>query len=158
MEKGGGGGGVVAQSCPTLVTKWTVTARLLGPRDFPGKNTRVGCLHSRKIPLQGIFKTQGSNLGLPHCRWILYHLRHQGSSRILEWIAKPSSRGSSQPKDRTHVSCGIAGGFFTAEPVKPTISRTLLQWPFLPQFVSWTSKLFVQSSKPKHGLLQQSVL
>ena len=25
-------------------------------------------------------------------------------ARILEWIAMPSSRGSSQPRDRTHVS------------------------------------------------------
>ena len=33
-------------------------------------------------------------------------------ARILEWVAMPSSRGSSQPKDRTQVSC-IAGGFFT---------------------------------------------
>ena len=31
--------------------------------------------------------------------------------RILEWVAMPSSRGSSQPSDWTHVS-GIAGGFF----------------------------------------------
>ena len=30
--------------------------------------------------LQGIFPTQGSNLGLPHCRQILYHLSHQGST------------------------------------------------------------------------------
>ena len=29
--------------------------------------------------LQGIFLTQGSNPGLPHCRQILYHLSHQGS-------------------------------------------------------------------------------
>ena len=29
--------------------------------------------------LQGIFPTQGSNPGLPHCRWILYQLSHQGS-------------------------------------------------------------------------------
>ena len=28
---------------------------------------------------QGIFPTQGSNPGLPHCRRILYHLSHQGS-------------------------------------------------------------------------------
>ena len=28
--------------------------------------------------LQGIFLTQGSNLGLPHCRQILYHLNHEG--------------------------------------------------------------------------------
>ena len=31
---------------------------------------------------------------------------------ILEWIAMPSSRASSQPRDRTQVSC-IVGGFFT---------------------------------------------
>ena len=33
-------------------------------------------------------------------------------ARILEWVAMPSSRGSSQPGDRTQFSC-IAGGFFT---------------------------------------------
>ena len=27
--------------------------------------------------LQGIFLTQGSNLGFLHCGWILYHLSHQ---------------------------------------------------------------------------------
>jgi len=31
--------------------------------------------------------------------------------RILEWVAVPFSRGSSQPRDQTQVSC-IAGGFF----------------------------------------------
>ena len=34
---------------------------------------------------------------------------------ILEWVAGPSSKGSSWPRDWTHVSC-IAGGFFMAEP------------------------------------------
>ena len=34
-------------------------------------------------------------------------------ARILEWVAFPFSRGSSQPRDRTQVSC-IAGGFFTS--------------------------------------------
>ena len=36
-------------------------------------------------------------------------------ARILEWVAMPSSRGSSQPRDRIHVSyvsC-IGSGFFT---------------------------------------------
>ena len=33
-------------------------------------------------------------------------------ARIPEWVAMPSSRGSSQPRDWTHVSW-IAGGFFT---------------------------------------------
>ena len=40
-----------------------------------GKNTRVGC----HAPPQGIFSNQASNPGLPHCRWILYHLSHQGT-------------------------------------------------------------------------------
>ena len=34
-------------------------------------------------------------------------------ARIWEWVAIPSSRGSSQPKDQTQVS-HIAGGFFTS--------------------------------------------
>ena len=62
--------------------------------------------------LQGIFSTQGSNPGLLHCRRILYQLSHQGSPKILEWVAYPFSRGSSRPRIRTGVSC-IAGGLFT---------------------------------------------
>ena len=34
--------------------------------------------------LQGIFQTQELNLGLLHCRWILYHLSHQGSLSLLD--------------------------------------------------------------------------
>ena len=34
-------------------------------------------------------------------------------ARILEWVAFPFSRGSSQPRDQTQVSC-IAGRFFTS--------------------------------------------
>ena len=32
-------------------------------------------------------------------------------ARILEWVAMPSSRVSSQPRDQTQISC-IAGGVF----------------------------------------------
>ena len=40
-------------------------------------------------------------------------------ARILEWVAYPFSRGSSQPRNRTGVSC-IAGGFLPTElSVKP---------------------------------------
>ena len=49
--------------------------RLLCPWDSPGKSTGMGC----HFLLQGIFPTQGSNPGLPHCRQTLYHLSHQGS-------------------------------------------------------------------------------
>ena len=43
-------------------------------------------------------------------------------ARTLKWVAMPSSRGSSQPRDRTWVSCVscIAGRYFTAKlPGKP---------------------------------------
>ena len=48
--------------------------RLLFPWNYPGKNTGMGS-HSL---LQRISPTQGSNPGLPHYRWILYQLSHQG--------------------------------------------------------------------------------
>ena len=51
--------------------------RLLCPGDFQGKGTGV-CFH---FLLQGIFPTQGSNPGFPHCRQMLYHLSHQGSHK-----------------------------------------------------------------------------
>ena len=50
----------------------------------PGKNTGMG---SHAL-LQEIFSTQGSNPGLPQCRQILYHLRHQGSTVALLVMAK----------------------------------------------------------------------
>ena len=81
---------------------------LYSPWNSPGQNTRVG----RLSLLQGIFPTQGLNLSLLHCRWILHQLSHQGSPRILEWVAYPSSSGSSRPRNQTGVSC-IAGRVFT---------------------------------------------
>ena len=81
---------------------------LYRPWSSPGQNTGVGSLSL----LQRIFPTQGLNPGLLHCRLILYQLSHKGSPRMLGWGAYPSSSGSSQPRDRTRVSC-IAGRFFT---------------------------------------------
>ena len=98
-----GGKVKVVQSCPTLYDTIPYS-----PWNSPGQNTGVDSLSV----LQGIIPTQGWNPGLPHCRWILYQLNHKGSPRILEWVAYPFSRGSSQPRNWTGVSC-IAGGFFT---------------------------------------------
>ena len=41
-------------------------------------------------------------------------------ARALEWVAMPSSRGSSQPRDQTKVS-HIAGGFFTVRATSKTL-------------------------------------
>ena len=70
---------------------------LYSPWNSPGQNTGVGSL----ALLQRIFPTQGSNPGLPHFREILYQLSHKGSPRILEWVAYPFSRESSQPRHQT---------------------------------------------------------
>ena len=48
---------------------------ILCPWNFPDKNTGV----SSQSLLQGIFLTQGSNVNLPLCRLVLYHLSYQGS-------------------------------------------------------------------------------
>ena len=79
----------VSQSCPTLCN--------------PVDNTALGILQARILEgvascLQGIFPTQTSNPGLPHCRRILYQLSHKGNPRILEWVAYLISRGSSHPR------------------------------------------------------------
>ena len=77
---------------------------LYSPWNSPGQNTGVGSL--------SFLPNQGSNPGLLHCRGILYQLSHKGSPRMLEWVVYPFSSQSSQPRNRTRVSC-IAGRLFT---------------------------------------------
>ena len=47
------------------------------------------------------------------CNPMVYTVQGILQARILEWVAIPFSRGSSQSRDRTHIS-HIAGGFFTS--------------------------------------------
>ena len=55
-------------------------------------------------------------------------------TRILEWVAMPYSRRSSQPRDQTYVSY-ISGGFFPAEPLgKPFNPLQLLSLQILSHF------------------------
>ena len=102
----------VSQLCLTLCDP----RGLYSPWNSSGQDTGEGsyCL------LQGIFPTQRSNPGLPHCGQILYQLSHQKSPRILKWVAYPFSRESPQPRNWTRVSC-IAGRFFTSWATKGII-------------------------------------
>ena len=86
---------VLVTQCPTLCNR--MDCSLPGSsvhRDYSHKNTEVGC----HFLLQGMFLTQGSNLGLLHCRQILYHLNHR-EVLSLEGVSskweekKPSSVG-----------------------------------------------------------------
>ena len=57
------------------------------PWNSPGQNIVVGSLSL----LQGIFPTQGSNPGFPHCRQILYQLSHKGSFifyKFVNWLSE----------------------------------------------------------------------
>ena len=54
-------------------TSWTIQSM-----EFSIQNAGVGSL----FLLQGIFPIQGLNLGLPHCRQILYLLSYLGSLQI----------------------------------------------------------------------------
>ena len=57
------------------------STRLLCPWESPGKNTGVDSCSL----LQGIFPTQGSNPGLPYCRWILYCLSPSIAPALYFW-------------------------------------------------------------------------
>ena len=63
----------------SLWPHWLQPARLLCSWVSPGKNTGV----NNHFLLQRIFPTQGLNLGLLHCRWILYPLSYQGEVQIV---------------------------------------------------------------------------
>ena len=100
-------------SCVRLfATPWSIYS--LG--NFPGQNSGVG---SPSL-LQGIFPTQESNPGLPHCRQILYQLSHQGSPRILEWVAIAFPGDLPNPGIRLR-SPALQTDSLQAEPQKTTI-------------------------------------
>ena len=61
-------GGLVAKSCLTLETPWTVAHQAPLSMGLPRQEYRVGCL----ALLQEIFLTQGLSSALWHCRQILY--------------------------------------------------------------------------------------
>ena len=93
---------------------------------FPIQGSNPGFLHCRQILY--LLSHQGSPVivcmsaqSLQSCPTLCNHMdcSPPGSSihgilqaRILEWVAISFSRGPSQPRNRTQVSC-IAGRFFT---------------------------------------------
>ena len=113
---------------------------LYGPWNSAGQNTGVGSLSL----LQGIFPSQGSNPGPPHCRQILYQLNLQGSPRIQEWVAYPFSSGSSWLRNRTGVSWA-AGGFFTNWAIREAL---IIWWPI--QIYGWFLLFMVHAYMLSH--------
>ena len=92
---------LVAQSCPTLCNR--MDCCLPGSSvhgDSPGKNTGLGC-HAL---LQGIFPTQGSNLGLLHWHMDSLPSEPPGKSLYTEVGSLSLLRGSSRLRNQTGVS------------------------------------------------------
>ena len=62
--------------------------------------------------------------------WTAAHQTHLSlgilQARILGWVAYPSSKGTSRPRNRTRVSC-IAGRFFTSWATREAHKRNLPQ-------------------------------
>ena len=118
---------LVTKSCPTLCN----------PVGCSPPNTLCLWAFSRQEYWSGFpcppsgDPTQGSNAGLLYCRWVLYHLSHQGSPRILEWVASACSRRSSRPRNWTRVSC-ITGRFFTSWATR--VSKNQISLPF---YIHW---------------------
>ena len=82
----------VAQSCPTLSDPmdWSLPGSSIHGI-FQARVLEWGAIafseqHWSELLFQGIFLTQRSNPGLQHCRWILYHLSHQGSSKNVHTL------------------------------------------------------------------------
>ena len=54
-------------------------------------------------------------------------------SRILDWVAMPTSRGSSQPRDQTHISCVscFADGVFTVNTTREALKSGIYSYRFI---------------------------
>ena len=85
------------------------------PQGQPGSSVhgilQASILEWVAVPfLQGIFLTQGSNLGFLHCRQILYHLSHQGSP----WLQRPANslwRWDARVENKNLLLCDTDSGF-----------------------------------------------
>ena len=87
--------------------------RVLDPFTFPPAVYELLDVYFFLILKRMIFKVKVAQSCLTLCYPTDYTVHEILQTRILEWVAFPFSRGSSQPRDRTQVS-RIAGGFFTS--------------------------------------------
>ena len=112
--------------------------------DSPGKNTGMGSY----ALLQGIFPTQGSNPGLPHCRQILYWLSHQGSLRILGVGSLSLGEGNGTLLQFSCLESPMDGGAWWAAVHGVAKSRTQLSnFPFIFHFHALEKEIATHSSQ-----------
>ena len=104
--------------------------RLLCPWDFPGKNTRVGC----HFLFQGIFLTQELNLGLLHCKWILYQLSYEGSPKLtyklgtFQKFYTPTATAAAKSLQSCPTLCSPIDGSPPGSPFPGILQARTLEW------------------------------
>ena len=92
-----------------LITPWAVAHQAPLSMEFSRQEYRSGKPFLSPTDLSNL-RTEPRS---PTLQAGFLHLNHQGSPRILDWVAYFSSNESSQPRNRTGISC-VAGGFFTS--------------------------------------------
>ena len=97
---------------------------------FPESESESRSIVSDSLQPHRLYSSPGSSV-----RWVL-------QARILEWVAFPFSRGSSQPRDQTQVSC-IAGGLFTKWATREAQRKYFLDDIY---YYIFTSKIFRNNS------------
>ena len=74
-------------------------------------------------------------------------------ARVLEWVAISFSRGSSHPRDRTHISCLLNRQAGSLPLVQPAAAKSLQSCPTL-----WDPVGCSPPGSSVHGILQARVL
>ena len=100
-------------SCPGAAGLALLVSGRSGNEHCPYNTTISRCPHSALSPSEPdvqhcILHTACvlSHVQLFATQWTVAHQAPLSMARILEWVAMPSSRGSSQPRDQTCVSSG----------------------------------------------------
>ena len=138
--------GAMETESSSVVFHYLQSHRLYIPWNSLGQNTGVGSLSL----LQGIFPTQESNPGLPHCGQILYQLSHQGSPLTTRLsgeslkisILKPSYEGDNEKE--TCIARGSAQPRIWLIPDLPHCRRILYQLSHKgsPRILEWVAYPF----------------
>ena len=104
-----------------FATPWTVAYQAPRPMGFSGQEYWSGL----PFPSPGIFPTQGSNPGVPHCRQTLYRLSYQGSYTV-------------GPCYLFHIQCVSVNPKFlicTSSPLSPFVNHTFVF--YVCEFLFW---------------------
>ena len=110
------------------------------------KNKQMGLWQTKKASAKEV---KFSQLCPTLCNPLDYTVHGILQARILEWVAFPFTRGSSQPRDWTQVS-HIAGGFFTSQATREALctGKEITKW----EGNLWNERKYLQITSDK-GLI-----